>query len=543
MRIKVVRPMEKLAEDKPWQMDKDTMQSALIGAGGMGIATGGLVAALNAVGRRLEQKKLERSQKNTIVITLPHDRLAKGAEAQPDTGLAEARKKTIRIPKAKEEPTDARNVALTHHTQRRDLTGQFGETITKAADPQQDVSTGDAAKYMYGTLVGAPLAFAGGYAAITALYNKMKEQRMASEAEKYRKKYIATLLEKGAGVMDSLRDLASSTGDVMSTATNRLVGAGDAAGRLAWQVGRAGASSLGAATDLTTEAARGFADAIGSMHVHGINLPAGALASAGALATLGAGTTAYLTKTIMDSKFGDKSQQLESVPRRKRIVFRTTPVQPVAAEKRPSEDQSGSDALVSPDEAKQAHCHFMGLLAVEMMRQSKSAGWLSDGPVAEALTASGRPADELYKAASDGTDLTDLACLELPAVQDALMQSPHMSGPCMSTLVQFACKTATMIPIPLLEAAEKAETLEQAMGGKAPAPVDPLSGAQVSERYDLSTRNDIPLPELSTPEFTVEAATPEIARFLEQNKGAVKKRLRVPRARRTPTAVPAETKQ
>jgi hypothetical protein len=244
---------------------------------------------------------------------------------------------------------------------------------------------------------------------------------------------------------------------------------------------------------------------------HGISF-SGALGAAGL--TIGGGSallSAYLLKKYLDARFGGKLQQMQTVPRRKRIVFKVALPPSVEPDNRGEEQVKES--------------HFLGTLAVELVRQSGDQLSLLGEPIKAALEKEGFSPDVLFKAASGDGNLSKLACLGNARVRKILVDTFIAGDPCISVLAKAGALKEGFLLDTLTQADRIISQMDQS-----PVPAEnPFQGSAVSSAERLPEKDDVAMPELSNEDFLVIADNPQIAQFLAKNRTAVTKKLKVPR--------------
>lgn len=481
---------------------REGMMDTLSYMAGAGILSGGVMSAWNALSRHLERKKQEKSQKNMIVIELPAERMGKTSEVEesvPNTKIS--------VPRVKKEGTTHRDIKLTYNAQRRSTDGQFGDSMAKAAVPAPSLKDPwSRAGYAAGSVLGGAGAFVGGYALMTTLYNRLKEKRLEEESDTYRQKYMKTLIEKGAGLISDVGQIAGNAAD------------------FTWDVAKSGLGAVKVTADTMAAGGRSLDD----LRNRNLDPLSASMAVAGVLASLGLGTSAFLTKKYLDSQLGDKIKPLDSVTRRKRIVFRAAKPAPVVADTRPDTEP----APFEEGSEKTSQDLFLSALAVELVKQSQGADYFLTDHVKTALHSQGFAEDVLYKAASSDVSPLELDCLDNTSIQGMLVQNVLASDPCIVELHKMANDKSAGTLGDLKEMANDLVTFGYMAPEQTAAPVNPLQGAAVSETPSLAEKDDVMMPELSTSEFIVSADNPQVARFLAKNKAAISKRLKVPRPRR-----------
>lgn len=313
--------MQKLA------LDVDPAVVARYAAGGA-LVGGGAAAMVNLV-HMINQMKAERARRmkptetdeNTIVLTLP--KRAEAVTTDENT-----------IPKKVIGPTSKMYLINRDKSQsREDLTQKFG--------PKLCMNKKMAGASGWPTLTAAVLAALGGGAAGVGLVNKLyevqREKRLKEELEAAKQEYMSALTAKsvkGASVLDNLFP-SSPDNEKQADSTFGM-----------------------------------------------LNYPMAALAI---LTILGAGSTGYLTKKILDEKLRATSEAGLEIPKIKRIVFRTEPQPPVTEQDKQAEledvesvasgllvmmdNVGGENRFTSAPEIKEAMAKA-GLTATQLVKQA-----------------------------------------------------------------------------------------------------------------------------------------------------------------------------
>jgi hypothetical protein len=457
-----------------------------------GASTATALALLNALRRARERKKEEEeSSKNVLVVEIPEDRM--GSKTAAMLGIPS------KEPKIEGTETITISKPLTFKRQQRSIDGKFGSKI--AQDITQDPGFLEQTGTISGALIGTPLAFYGGFKAITALYNKLKEKRMAEKAKLYKDKYMRATLE---GSMKLAAD-ASPTARILAS-MSKLLG----------NVGTVYGSVAGAGATMANQIAQIAADSARFGKEHKLDLGPTLAAGGLAMGTLGFGASAYATKKLLDAKFSDPETPLNSIRRRKRIIFRSVPkpqpentltaLEQTEQDNAPLNDNSSPIVDYQKTSSDGSHKHYMAMLSTEILKQAGQENILLEPVMKVACAIAGYDCDDLYNLVKEGSDITEAAILESPSIQTALMTRVFGSDPCLNKLY----KLSQIVPDP------NQETMADALAEAA---------VRLQNRDSLPT--DTQLPEMGNDDYQVFAETPQVAAFLRKHKKSVGHKLQV----------------
>lgn len=311
-----------------------------------GALTGGSIASLVNLVHMINQMREERARKlrptetdeNTIVLTLPN----KEGEIKTDKPTTPS---SIQGPKAED---FVLNRGPAPGQSRLMGSMKFGPKLCTASDAGEKVAEGPTGwPTMTASVLAALASGVGGAALVNRLYEKQRERRLQAELEAAKREYMDLLsgnAVKGASIIEDMFGLSGVPGE-------KQAGASETFGVL--------------------------------------NYPMAALTL---MTLLGSGATGYLTKRILDEKFRDIKEKGFDVPKVKRIVFRSAPV-----ENEDPEDPENPEKVASADERESVAA---GLL-VMMDRVGGAVRFTGAPEVRAALQKMGSSPEGLIKKADD----------------------------------------------------------------------------------------------------------------------------------------------